>query len=233
MTTQAQLSSPLSDIAGQVAECYAVVYPNRPARSKALQWLNRARRAISGERGLKSTELREAIEELVEAGLMQASIEGGKGVTAQGPAAMPGTITRFCMGAHERGVAECLLEEFDKELFPYRSHSYSQMPVNLEQHVRVALITDNFDRFADNELPSHIWYWITEPAARICLERLPERHRAQACSFALSYLIFSLQPAADFVRVYAAVAPGITCQVLTVRVPAPTTGASYSSPSVC
>jgi superfamily II DNA or RNA helicase len=217
MTTQAQLSSPLSDIAEQVAECYAVVYPDRPARSKVMQWLNRARRATSGERGLKSTELRAAIEELVDAGLMQASIEGGNGVTAQGPAAMPGTITRFCMAAHERGVAEFLLKEFDNELHRYRSHSYGHLPVNLEQHVRVALIADNFDRFADNELPSHIWRWITEPAARICLERLPEHHRAQACSFALSYLIFSLQPVADFARIYAAVAPGITCQVLTVR----------------
>jgi len=217
MTTHTQLSSPLSDIAEQVAECYAVVYPDRPARSKAMQWLNRARRAIYGERGLKSTELGVAIQELVEAGLMQPSIEGGNGVAAQGPAAMPGTITRFCMAAHERGVAEYLLEESDNEFYRYRSRYYEQLPVNLEQHVRVALIADNFDRFADNELPSHIWRWITEPAAKICLERLPEHHRAQACSFGLSYLIFSLQPVADFARVYVAVAPGITCHLLTAR----------------
>ena len=59
--------APLSDIARQVAECYAVVHPKRPSRSKAMQWINRARKATSGAKGLVPAEMGAAIEELVAA----------------------------------------------------------------------------------------------------------------------------------------------------------------------
>ena len=64
--------APLSDIARQVAECYAVVHPKRPSRSKAMQWINRARKVTSGAKGLVPAEMGAAIEELVAAGVLAA-----------------------------------------------------------------------------------------------------------------------------------------------------------------
>ena len=204
----------LSTIAQQVAECYAVLYPARPARSKTMQWLNSARKATTGERGIKSNEMRDAVEELVAAGLLQASIEGKRGTAAEGPAAMPGTITRFCEAAHLRGVAAKILKEFDNDTNRYSYQSAYILPTSLEQKVRGALIADQFKIFKDKDLPADIWIWLTEPRAKPYLQRLPIDTRQKACAFGLSFLIRTLQPVSVFASTCESVAPSAANRLL-------------------
>ena len=216
MPAATQRVKPLSVIAQQIAECYAVVYPKRPARSKAMQWLNRTRKVTSGERGIKSNEMREAIQELVAEGLLQDSIEGRKGIAAQGPAAMPGTITRFCEAAQARGVTACLLKELDSDshYYTYQPASALHSSLNLEQHVRNALLTDRFEPFEYKVLPADIWTWLTEPRAKPYLQRLPINIRQHACAFGLGFLLRTLQPVTVFAKTFYDVAPGANSRLL-------------------
>lgn len=203
-------TAPLSPFAEQIAECFSVVYPERPARSKAIKWLNLARKATTGERGIKSDEVRGAIQELVTAGLLEASIEGQRGVAAKGPGAMPGTIARFSIGAEKRGTASLILREMDNDMYRHRYRPIHALPDNLEQHVRADLIRGDFSRFEDETLPPHVWIWLTEPRAKPYLERLPTAHRDQASSFGMSYLIHTLQPVEVFAKTCKALLPAET-----------------------
>ncbi|ASJ70774.1 DEAD/DEAH box helicase [Granulosicoccus antarcticus] len=214
----------LSPIAEQVAECYALVYPEAPGRSKALQWINRARKATTGESGFKSTQLNEAIEELVAAQVLLPSVEGVRGVAARGPLALLGNLTRFCVSAHERGTAKLILNELEQSSHGpgYGSH-YSYRPnfnsfEHLEQQVRLALIGDTFERLANERLPAHIWIWLTEPRAKPYLERLPMEHRQVACTFGLSYLIHFLHPTQEFAKSCESVAPNERDRAFLARV---------------
>ena len=88
--SQATISD-LSDNAIDVAAAYAVAYPRRPARTIVTSWINKARRN-SNKVGLKPDQVPAAIVELVARGLLTPSVEGSRGVAAQGPGAVPGTI---------------------------------------------------------------------------------------------------------------------------------------------
>ena len=199
----------LSIIAEQVAECYALIYPESPSRSKAMQWLNLARSATSGARGIKSSEMTEAVDELVAAGYLHPSITSERGVSARGPLAVAGNLTRFCMSAHKRGTAEIILRELESanQRYGYAYHSSHELPEHLEQKVRLALISNTFGQFADLDLPANIWLWLTEPRAKPYLERLPFDHREKACTYGLYFLIHYLQPIAVFANTCESVAP--------------------------
>ena len=106
-------SSPLSNTAQAIAEAYAVFFPERPARSKTVQWINKARRT-RGLPSIKQDQVVPAIAELVEAQLIEPPIEGQRGVAARGPGGRLGTITRFCRSAIDSGVAGGLLRELDE-----------------------------------------------------------------------------------------------------------------------
>lgn len=212
---------PLSPIAQQVAECYAAVYPEAPARTKAMQWLNRARKATSGEAGLKSSDLPQAIDELVAAGVMEPSIEGRKGVAARGPMARLGTITRFCEGAHRRGTYSIILQELDSATYrPYYNRQFSSSHIPealLEQYARHALISNTFDTFPEGELSADMWFWLTEPRAKPYLERLPELHQRKACIFGLSYQVHYLQPFEVFAKTCDTLYPTGNHQLIVAR----------------
>ncbi len=196
-----------------------MVYPESPARSKAMQWLNRARNAITGERGIKSSEMTDAVEELVALRVLNPSVEAERGVSARGPLAVPGILTLFCVSAHLRGTAEFILTELEEASYGFR-YSYQptrDLPEHLEQQVRLALISNTFGRFADKELPAHIWLWLMEPSAKQYLERLPIEHREAACNYGLSYLTHYLQPIEVFARTCESVAPNARSKALLAR----------------
>lgn len=220
MSKQPVPAKPLSQIAHQVAELYAVVYPEAPNRTKATQWLNLARRATSSAKGIKPADINDAIAELTDAGVMEPSIEGRKGVPARGPKARPGTITRFCQGAHERGTYPIILRELDNSAYrPYYARIDGDRIAEelTEQYVRYALITNTFERFADNPLPPYIWTWLAEPRAEPYLELLPQPHKRQACMFALTHLIHYLQPFKGFAKTCDKVDPSGSHQALIAR----------------
>lgn len=204
---KAPTTQTLSEFAQLVAECYALVYPERPGRSKAMQWINRARKIISGKRGIKAAEMSDAINELVDADLLQDSIEGGRGILAQGPMAMPGTLTRFCESAYQRATATLILKELDDSSYRFSYRPPNALPDHLEQHIRLALIADRFEPFANRALPGHIWYWLTEPDAAPYLERLPNQHKEKACLFGLSYMVHFLQPVEMFAAICDTILP--------------------------
>lgn len=180
-----------------------MVYPEAPARTKALQWLNRARKATTGEIGLKSNDMSQAIAELVAAGFVEPSIEGHKGVAARGPMAQLGAVTRFCEAAHERGTYPIILEELNNATYRpyYHSANSSHIPdALLEQYARHALISNTFERFHDEQISPDMWFWLTNPRAKIYLQRLPAHHQRSACAFGLSYLVHYLQPFEVFAK---------------------------------
>jgi len=199
--------STLSDVAQHLAECYAVVFPASPSRSKAMKWLNQARKAVGGVKGFTSTEISAACEELMEAHLLQPSQPGGRGAPARGPCAMPGTITRFCLAAIERGTARGCLDGLDSELYRSPWMPEPELPEHLEQHVRLAVLSDTFERFADRDLPLHIWFWLTEPRAEPFLRSLPSPHRERACNLGLNTLVHHLRPIDTFARAVEQIAP--------------------------
>ena len=220
MAAQQPPTKPLSPIAQQVAELYAVVYPEAPNRTKAMQWLNTARKANSGEKGLKSTEVSQAVDELAQAGLIEPSIEGVKGVTARGPKALLGTITRFCEGALQRGTYTVILRELDNSLYrpSYQRYQSTYEFTSLsEQYARLELLSNKFDNNTDRDLPMNIWLWLTEPRAKKYLERLPQPHLARACSYGMSYLVHHLQPFEVFAKTCDSVNSANTHQNIVAR----------------
>ena len=80
--SQATISD-LSDNAIYVAAAYAVAYPRRPARTIVTSWINKARQK-NDKRSLKPDQVLAAIAELVARGLLTPSVEGSRGVAAQG-----------------------------------------------------------------------------------------------------------------------------------------------------
>ncbi len=209
--------APLSDVARQVAECYAVVHPERPSRSKAMQWINRARKATTGAKGLVSAEMGAAVEELVAAGVLAPSVTAERGVGARGPGALLGTITRFCEAALERGTADALLAGLESEDYHPRWGRPPALPERLEQHVRLALLKGDFARFADVPLPEHIWVWLVEPRAKPCIARLPQPHRREACALGLGWLTEFLQPIDTFAGTCDELAAGAGHKLLVAR----------------
>ena len=194
-------SKPLSEPARQIAECYAIVYPETPARTKLAQWLNVARKAVLDQRGLKSNEVSAAIEELVEAGILDPSIVGERGVMARGPQARLGTITRLCEDAASRGTYSIILKSLtDDGYYPsYMRDREINIPTNLhEQYARHALITDAFESYTHVAFSPRIWFWLSEPRAKPYLEQLPLPHKRTACTVGLNYLTHYLQPFAEF-----------------------------------
>ena len=150
----------ISDTALQIAEAYAVIYPARPARSKVMSWINKAR-AANGEKGLKPDQIRSAIDELVDARLLMPSIESRRGVASQGPGAVLGTITRFCLAAHQRGSGNRILEHFLHEN-RFNSHHSTQGP-----QLRHALINNQPGAIDPERVRDDDLLWLTEP--RACL----------------------------------------------------------------
>jgi len=194
----------LSDNAQQIAECYAVVFPERPGRSKALQWVNRARKAATGERGIKYSDFSEALKEAITAGYLLPAVENRKGVTAKGPSAVHGTIVRFCESAVARGTARHLLDEMNRDINNYSSqYSYrseNSLPQDITQRVRIAVLTNTFHRLSDEPLPEYVWTWVVEARAEKYLKKLPKYHQEVACEFGLTQLIHHLKPIKAFAK---------------------------------
>ncbi len=207
----------LSPYAQQVAECYAVVYPESPARTKIMTWLNRARKATTGERGITSAEMRDAVEELLAAGLLRPSIEGRKGVAARGPQARLGTITFFCESARQRGVDFRILDELNRDTYYSFRTQHAFAPYLLEPFARQALINNNFENFPAKELQPFIWVWLTEPEAKPYLQQLPTNLRDMACTYNLSFLVHHLAPFNDFATTADQMNPHGRHQLVTAR----------------
>ena len=203
-------SSKLSETALAIAQTYAVFYPERPAKTKTLQWINRVRRQHALP-SLKQAQLAPALKELVDANLIEPSIEAQRGVAARGPGAKLGTITRFCASAVEGGVAISLLQELDANTYEARQFNYGdRLPHFIEQHHRIAVISGQHERYADANLSDESLLWLMEPAALTYLQRLPERHRQQACEAGLRYLIGSCQNIKVFAKCCLSYAPDTT-----------------------
>lgn len=203
-------SSTLSDTALAIAQAYAVYYPERPARTKTMQWINRARKKVNLP-SIKQPEVAPAIEELVQAGLIEPSIEGQRGVSAQGPGAKLGTITRFCISAIQSGVAWGLLQELDAESYEARRYNYrDQLPYFIEQHFRIALLGEQYKPYAQADLKDETLLWLIEPAAAPYLKRLADHQRQRACESGLRFLIASCQNSSVFAKTCTSYAPDTT-----------------------
>jgi len=221
MSAKKKQPNPLSSIAQEVAEFYAVMYPERPGQSTALPVLNQARRNALDEPAVKPKEMQGAIAELVAANLLVPSTKASYGANAQGPMAMPGSITRFCEAAIERGTADEILEGYDERVFAYHNpyYGYSTSDTNplIEQHVRIALIEDAFELFQDEQIPNNCWTWLTEPEAESYLSLLPLAHRQQACTHCLARLTHYMQPIEPFASTCDAVLPNARHKAITAR----------------
>ncbi len=193
-----------------IAQAYAVFFPERPAKTKTLQWINRVRRQYALP-SLKQAQLAPALKELVDADLIEATIEGRRGVTARGPGAKLGTITRFCAAAVESGVALGLLQELDNNTYQAHQFSYSdRLPHFIEQHYRIAVLSGQHEKYTDANLANESLLWLIEPAALPYLQRLPEHHRQQACEAGLRFLIASCQNTKVFAKCCLSYAPDTT-----------------------
>ena len=220
MPTTHPASQPYSDITLQIAECYAAIYPAAPARSKAMKWINLARKAIDGRRGIVNEEMTNSIAQLVAAGILEPSIEGRKGVSARGPKAVFGTLTRFCERLHERGFYPIILRELESTIYIsfHERQGDNAIPRELaEQHARYALISNSFERFAGYDFPPESWLWLTEPRAKPYLQRLPEPHQTRAGMFGMLYFINNLQPVDVFAKTCASLNQSVWHTLLLAR----------------
>lgn len=200
----------LSDTALAIVQAYAVYFPERPARSKTVQWINRVRREQDLP-SIKQDQVKSAIEELVEADLIEPTIEGQRGVSARGPGGRFGTITRFCLSAIESGVAIGLLRELDANSYEASQYRYrDHLPHFIEQHLRIALMMGNYDQFAEAEVAGDALLWLVEPSASPHLQSLPDRQRQQACENGLRYLIATFQSTSVFAKTCASCSPDNT-----------------------
>ena len=143
--SQATISD-LSTSAIDIAAAYAVAYPLRPARTVVSSWINKARRK-NNKAGLKPDQVPAAIIELVARGLLSPSVEGSRGVAAQGPGAVPGTITRFCELAVERQLDDAVIEGLHEK---YRFDYFHGVSVP-GQRIRIALIRGHQQNFDDHQ----------------------------------------------------------------------------------
>ena len=181
--SQATISD-LSDNAIDVAAAYAVAYPRRPARTIVTSWINKARRK-SNKVGLKPDQVPAAIVELVARGLLTPSVEGSRGVAAQGPGAVPGTITRFCELAVERRLADAVIEGLQEK---YRSDYFRGVSVP-GQRIRIALIRGHQQNFDDHQPDEEDFFWLLENSAEPYLKKLPPQLRQYACAVCLSFAV--------------------------------------------
>lgn len=203
-------SSPLSNTAQAIAEAYAVFFPERPARSKTVQWINKARRT-RGLPSIKQDQVVPAIAELVEAQLIEPSIEGQRGVAARGPGGRLGTITRFCRSAIDSGVAGGLLRELDENTYEAsRYRLYDGLPYFLEQHLRIALLSGHYEQYSEIELEPDTLLWLVESDASPYLRMLADMHRQQVCETGLRFLINTCQNSSDFAKTCNQYAPDTT-----------------------
>ena len=162
----------------------------------------------------------DGIAELVAAGVLEPLIEGRKGVTARGPKAVPGTLTRFCESAHERGFYPIILSELESAIYiPIHQRAMDKaIPRELaEQHARYAIISDTFDRFAHYDFPPETWLWLTEPRAKSYLQQLPEPHRYRAGMYGMRYFINTLQSVEEFAQTCASLDSSVWHMLLLAR----------------
>ena len=177
-------TSDLSDNALDIAAAYAVTYPLRPARSKVISWINKARRK-NNSGTLKPDEARVAIAELVGRGLLLQSVEGQRGVAAQGPGAMPGTITRFSELAVDRNLADDVIDGLHEQ---HRFDYFYGVSVP-GQRIRVALIRDHPQNFDEYQADEEDFLWLLEHSAEPYLKKLPSELRQYACSVCLRFAV--------------------------------------------
>jgi superfamily II DNA or RNA helicase len=190
------VSSGLSDTALQVAETFAVLYPERPARSRITSWLNKAR-ATNNERALKADQIRVAIDELVAERLLTPSVIATRGVAAQGPGATLGNITWLCKSACDRGHGRVILDTFSESKsspYPLDAKQYES------QYLRLALIEGSADLPGSDDLEPYEMLWLTEPDALPYLQQLPDDLRQRACYEGLHYLVNAFQPIDEFLQ---------------------------------
>jgi len=209
------LIASLSDIERVLVEGYAVVYPQRPARTKMMSWLNKVRRTEE-KTGFKSDDIRVAIERLISQGLLKPSVNG-KGLVASGPQAVPGTVTRGCLAAIAAGRGYGLLShataEYDirykrypAEYYPDRAEhlktllevDYSRSYPLYEQYVRLDMLNGQFDVSLFELLPGGIWNWMSEPAAKPYLLALPPECQQPIFESGLYYLFLNFYPSLYF-----------------------------------
>ena len=219
--------SPLTDlteIQRAVIEGYALVHPERPARTKMLGWLNRVRKT-EGKTGFTSEQLRDAIEELIGTGLLLASTSGA-GVVSQGPTVVTGLVTPGCLAALAVERAYPMLEfAIDEYEYMFTRYATRQLPTApgqlelllrdnvfefslLEQYARLEILSGQFDASLEERLPDDIWSWMVEPTAHPYLIKLPDRLRHAICLSGLYRLCLQLLPARNFRELCLQHAPG-------------------------
>ncbi len=184
-----------------ILQAYAIVSPERPARSKMMSWVNKVRRQ-QGERGLNNEEVRDAIEFLVKLGLMLPAVNG-KGLVAQGPGAYLGTITVLCQQAIESEFAFAFLEIAEAEVSRYSisaPHGYggygsvmSRIHL-LEGKIRLEVLAGQYDENSYEMVPATVWSWITETEAEPFLRNLPDESRQLACVVGMNERTYGLLP---------------------------------------
>ncbi len=196
------MSKPLSQVATHIAAGYAIVFPERPARTRLVGWLNVARKH-RGMRAIKSDEALSAIDELIAAGLLGPPIEARAGASDNGPIGQLGTITRFC----EIAIEEQLAGEVMNGLHDRNRYGYYQHGQFVGQQLRHELICNQWHDHDVFDLQSSDWLWLIEPRAKPYFKHLPDEHRQQACSVCLHYLVESFQPADVFLDTCKTCAP--------------------------
>lgn len=186
----------LSNNAQQVAEALAIIFPAAPARTHVLKWLNTARRAVLDKKSLTTHDMSAAIKELTDEGIADPPIEASRGVTARGPRARRGHISRLCESALDRGTYQIILRLYENSLFRpsyYERDNYIHNSA-LEQQARYALISNTYDNFPEENVPPSHWLWLTEPAAEKFLQRLPQPTRHYVCIHGMAYHVHFLLP---------------------------------------
>ncbi len=204
----------LTDAQRAVIEGYALLNPERPARTKMLGWVNRVRKA-EGKTGFTSEQFREAIESLITAGLLLPSISGSGGA-AQGPTVVPGLVSPGCLAALEVDRAYTLLgfacDQYEYMFTRYGTRKLPDSPGQLElllredvfdfslleQYTRLEILGRQFDPSLESRLPDNIWSWMVEPVAHPYVIDLPQGLRQRVCLSGLSHLCLQLQPTRSF-----------------------------------
>ena len=209
----------VSAYAHLVAETYAVISPANVSSTKVFQWLNKAHRQTSGERGLQQAEFKEAVQELVAANVLEPSVDGTTGEPARGPRIRFGHVTQFCESALKRGTYTLILDELNDTIYqPFYYQRIQSVPEQLlEQYARLALLSNNFEKLDGEYIPSSAWLWLTEPKAAAHLRRLHQPYCHQACIYGLAYLAHYLQPIKAFAKLCRDINPGNQVEALIAR----------------
>lgn len=204
----------LTEVQRALIEGYALLHPERPARTKMLGWLNRLRKT-EGKTGFTSEELRAAIESLIAAGLLLPSASG-QGVVAQGPTVVPGLVSPGCLTAlalnHAYPMLAFAIDEYEYMFTRFSARQLPNAPGQLElllqdhvyefrlleQFTRLEVLSGQFDASLEARLPDNIWNWMVEPTAHPYLIELPDRLRQTICLSGMYRLCVQLQPAGPF-----------------------------------